>query len=1145
MAAFTSVTSGNFSSNATWGTATIGACPNADNDTFVISANNNVTYDITVPVNEGLGSSNVAPGGTLTFLSNTRLRMNQSLAVNGNFFANTNVEIYLKGTTSADFILDFRSFNQRTTTATGTSGQNTITLADANSAIVGCRVSGTGVNTSPGAIVTAVNTTSRVVTLSANNTGTVSGTLTIGNVVRLVGSEGMPITNVNTAITSANNQQGFIVVANTQPFANNDWIAIFKRDYSNVYTERNDEGYLIYDIDSSANTIYLKEFVGPIGYVLGVNNNIITVDNSKIFREWQKLIFGTNANRNIHSITSIDYQSNQITLANNVTGNTSIETNFDATNSVVGLASMIFDGVYREIISTGNIGILPLPRPTVNTSINITSLGDNKGVIAIGYFKPPTTGTYTFKTISDDTSGVWIGDLASAFSGRTANNAIVNNNMDFGISGGTSTGTATGSINLEANTCYPIRIVSEEGFGGERITFAWSGPGIAETNDLSEYYRTPAIGGSNTTTAIVGDFASGSIIRKPVYTTGPLKTHGVGNKVRKVATTVAQHARSTNTSLVLSSVSGFNVDDEILVDSRWIGDASYTDERPEKRNITAISGNTITLNSALGYEVMPEAFVVRLTRDLKIIGDYETTLTMSSVQTLTAGDRISQDFSRASGFVKSNTSSSTTVVLQDCFGEFVTGTTNDPRLSRNGTLLASNVSVSSRTINTANGHCQLAFNRGLQMTTNHLGRLDFRDVECTTFSNQNSTSSRLWIRGQWSSATQNTGCEIEGITWATPSQTDNFNFSTRRFTLQRFHNDATARCCAVWNTEGGIFADEGYNLQNLGIFNNYSARAEAFGYIIQHLTFDWEAAYNYAHRADDIGVLLNVARFAGRGFHHNWLHAAQGRAIQSDVSYGSIYPVFQNKFERTFTPFNATSGFSLSMIYNYFDEGTHPLDFTIDIGFHNHNFSAGMPFYMGTSLEHNFNIDGVAIYIPNGVRYWDSVEGSWRVYNDRDSGAIQTGYEEVIYVPPNTTLKAQGTIKLYHRFNGAPPVLRIRTTQDRFVANTPSTLNTWTSLNQQSVGNLANTSFSATPVNAYQTVEATLPAVSWGRQVTVGIINLNSNAAEGWWERPIRILYDPMPATPFLQVGNLNLISTIDSGTSFNQKKIRLGGRLI
>ena len=167
----------------------------------------------------------------------------------------------------------------------------------------------------------------------------------------------------------------------------------------------------------------------------------------------------------------------------------SSQPNFDA-SSATGLIGQFFSGTWRPTIATGNIGTLPLSSPSSYTqSISYSSIGDNYGFIAIGYFRPPTTGTYTFFTSSDDHSGVWIGDIASASSGRTVANATVNNGMDLGS--GQSDTKRSGTIFLTAGIWYPIRIVHEEGGGGDNLTFSWSGPGIAETTGIFQYFKPP------------------------------------------------------------------------------------------------------------------------------------------------------------------------------------------------------------------------------------------------------------------------------------------------------------------------------------------------------------------------------------------------------------------------------------------------------------------------------------------------------------------------------------------------------------------------------------------------------------------------------------------------------------------------------
>lgn len=170
------------------------------------------------------------------------------------------------------------------------------------------------------------------------------------------------------------------------------------------------------------------------------------------------------------------------------------------------LIGKFFNGEWRSVTASGNIGTLPLnainnsTNITANTgmpsaahkngvnawpSIAYTTIGESYGFIAIGYFTPPSSGTYTFYTSSDDSSGVWIGDRASSMSGRTAYNAVVNNGLGGAGQGDTK---RSGSIFLNSGFLYPIRIVHEEGIGGDNLTFSWSGPGIAETTSLATYF---------------------------------------------------------------------------------------------------------------------------------------------------------------------------------------------------------------------------------------------------------------------------------------------------------------------------------------------------------------------------------------------------------------------------------------------------------------------------------------------------------------------------------------------------------------------------------------------------------------------------------------------------------------------------------
>ena len=182
---------------------------------------------------------------------------------------------------------------------------------------------------------------------------------------------------------------------------------------------------------------------------------------------------------------------------------------YNTPRTTFGLAGKFFNGSWMATIANGNIGTLPLT--TANDSSNVTGttglpsanhrygvnlwtsisfgngIGDSYGFIAIGYFLPPTTGTYTIYTASDDGSGVWIGDLALPEATRTKANATLDNNL------GGSQGVIkrSNTISLTGKVMYPIRIVMEETGGGDALTFSWAGPEISETTDLSEHFRTP------------------------------------------------------------------------------------------------------------------------------------------------------------------------------------------------------------------------------------------------------------------------------------------------------------------------------------------------------------------------------------------------------------------------------------------------------------------------------------------------------------------------------------------------------------------------------------------------------------------------------------------------------------------------------
>jgi hypothetical protein len=149
----------------------------------------------------------------------------------------------------------------------------------------------------------------------------------------------------------------------------------------------------------------------------------------------------------------------------------------------------------------GNIGTLPLDnsvniegsgRPGGLLSLNSIdypttgTVASNYGFIAIGYFKPPLSGTnnYYFELSSDDYSAVWIGEYAVGVNNRTLANAEVVANVQSDVS--------SLAIPLNGNNYYAIRIVMEEGYGADNFRFRWRTQSGSFSTDLSQNFKAPA-----------------------------------------------------------------------------------------------------------------------------------------------------------------------------------------------------------------------------------------------------------------------------------------------------------------------------------------------------------------------------------------------------------------------------------------------------------------------------------------------------------------------------------------------------------------------------------------------------------------------------------------------------------------------------
>jgi hypothetical protein len=147
----------------------------------------------------------------------------------------------------------------------------------------------------------------------------------------------------------------------------------------------------------------------------------------------------------------------------------------------IGLFGKRFNGYFADAMNWWDTAVLHGDTNTTTSINNFTSNADLYSWMWIGYFKPNTTGTYTFFTTSDDASYLWIGP--TAVTGFTTANATVNNG---GLHG---TQERSGTITLQASIFYPIRIMFGENFGGDIMIVAFTPPGASKTtNGLGFYF---------------------------------------------------------------------------------------------------------------------------------------------------------------------------------------------------------------------------------------------------------------------------------------------------------------------------------------------------------------------------------------------------------------------------------------------------------------------------------------------------------------------------------------------------------------------------------------------------------------------------------------------------------------------------------
>jgi hypothetical protein len=281
MATRTSTQSGNFNSTTTWG----GNPVPVDGDSFIVSAGHIVTIDDDRRTTNGFGDSDV--DGKLHITGTGKIRLNGILYIDnvGNF-----TTYFTEGNASSAGFLRMDP---------GALCEIKGTLADQHSI--------------------------RMVAKSHTT-------------LEIIGNNPNPQTTIT---ADANSNETSLTFNDASNFAIGDWITVYKAERAgkNYTYYKTDESMWIHDIDYLNDTVYFRQFVSPETTILSIDGTDISVIDASVMRVGYQIIFGTDTNRNIKTITAINYATNTITINSAITGSVIGEKIYRT-----GLSKAHFDG---------------------------------------------------------------------------------------------------------------------------------------------------------------------------------------------------------------------------------------------------------------------------------------------------------------------------------------------------------------------------------------------------------------------------------------------------------------------------------------------------------------------------------------------------------------------------------------------------------------------------------------------------------------------------------------------------------------------------------------------------------------------------------------------------------------------------------
>ena len=354
---------------------------------------------------------------------------------------------------------------------------------------------------------------------------------------------------------------------------------------------------------------------------------------------------------------------------------------------------------------------------------------------------------------------------------------------------------------------------------------------------------------------------------------------------------------------------------------------------------------------------------------------------------------------------------------------------------------------------------------------------------------------------------------------------------------------AKLRCSLAMNGEDGISmnAEPG-----VACYNSIAVAGRDRNFRIEGLTENWEFAYNYGSRSQ-YGMRVFTYYENGFGIHDviidgNGLYFIQTNNADLGLTFyrcrftGNEHGVLSENSQQhlLYCYVKPLSGFA------NVEAGTGTRQFGSSYNSQYTRGNGGQPIY---SVEHNYEIDAMRLYLYNWEAYWDLEEKAWRCFR-RDNNSNNPAMCERIYIPANVTVRVSGKCKLAPSFSGTYPYLFANDMTSNWNENQ---LDYTTVDSHKWSGKRYSSQFSAAAASAYEEEQITITSKPYPRQYLIGFRSSSSNAAEGFWLKDLQINIDKPYASPaFNLVNQCNKFSMIPTRvrTTYTEQKRRLGGRI-